>query len=219
MGLEDVCSCKCGVESPDVKFTKSRLICTFITINLIAAALGLNELASSNQGEVILGRTSLIQSQTVKNIPFGDSTIAEAVLIQNYDFGDDDVCSRVSDSNLSISKAECESMRSTSVVWLGLGITAILLLFVTFIFLLRIECRKLCSKCMRQICIALLSTSLLLVLISWIILITSPISDNFSAFGTSFWITVAASVLNLVVVTLSIVEYQKVGGGAASAAK
>eukprot|EP00483_Globobulimina_turgida_P009580 UN09599 len=71
---------------------------------------------------------------------------------------------------------------------------------------------------MRKICIGLLSLSLLSILLSWVLLIASPIATNFNAFGSSFWVTVLASITNLVVLILSITEYRKVGGGAASAA-
>lgn len=72
---------------------------------------------------------------------------------------------------------------------------------------------------MRQICIALIFISFLFILLSWILLIASPIPSNFNSLGSSFWVTVLASITNLVVLILSIIEYRKVGGGAASAAK
>lgn len=147
--MDTCCSCKCGVESPDVQMSKSRLIFTFITINLVAAALGLNELAISNKGETNLGRTSLIESRTVKNIPLQriNGTIDEATLIQEYLFQDENVCNRISNSDtLQITNDECENIRNASVGWLGLGVVSILILFILFLLLLRIECRKLCSK-------------------------------------------------------------------------
>ena len=72
---------------------------------------------------------------------------------------------------------------------------------------------------MRQICIVLISISFLFVSASWILLIASPIPSNFNALGSSFWVTVLASITNLIVLIISIIEYRKVGGGAASAAK
>ena len=128
--------------------SKSRLIFTFITINLIAAALGLNELAISNKGNTNLGRTSLIQSQTFNNIDVGNNiTIEQATIIQIYEFQEDNICDKISSSDtLSISSNECQSIRTSSVAWLGLGVFSILLLFIIFLLLLRIECRKLCSK-------------------------------------------------------------------------
>merc|ERR1712154_52254 len=119
---------------------------------------------------------------------------------------------------MGISESECEDIRTASVGWLGLGVMAILLLFVMILLLLRIECRKLCSKTMRQICIGLIALSLLFNMISWILLVASPISDNFDGLGSSFWVTVLASITNLIVLVISIYEYIKVGGGAASAA-
>merc|ERR1712154_149107 len=210
-----------GVESPDVKYCKSRLIFTFITINLMAAGLGLNKLAESNSGNTTLGRTSLIQSQTVQNIPFPgtNTTIEEATLITEYQFQDDDVCQRINNGNLAITESECDDIRTASVAWIGMGVASILLLFVLFLFLLRIECRKLCSKRMRQICIGLLCLSFLLTTSSWIALIASPIPSNFDALGSSFWITMLSSITTLIVLIISIFEYNKVGGGAASAAK
>ena len=72
---------------------------------------------------------------------------------------------------------------------------------------------------MRQICIALLSISFIFTLVSWVLLVASPIPSSFNALGASFWVTVLASITNLIVLILSIIEYRKVGGGAASAAK
>ena len=150
--MESCCSCKCGVESPDVQMSKSRLIFTFITINLIAAALGLNRLAISNSGDTTLGRTSLVHSRTVTNVPFGDEVIEEATLIQEYEFAESGVCTDIGSSlTLDISKADCQDIRNASVGWTGLGIISILILFVLLLLLLRIECRKLCSKRMSYV--------------------------------------------------------------------
>eukprot|EP00485_Elphidium_margaritaceum_P011047 CAMPEP_0202702226 /NCGR_PEP_ID=MMETSP1385-20130828/15253_1 /ASSEMBLY_ACC=CAM_ASM_000861 /TAXON_ID=933848 /ORGANISM="Elphidium margaritaceum" /LENGTH=215 /DNA_ID=CAMNT_0049359841 /DNA_START=153 /DNA_END=800 /DNA_ORIENTATION=- len=215
--MEKVCSCKCGVESPDVHYSKSRLIFTFITINLMAAALGLNELATSNRRMVILGRTNLMRTQTVNNLSFENITIETAELNEDYPFTDSGVCQRIDQSGL-LSEDECGDVRVSMVSWLGLGVTSILILFVVFILLLRIECRKLCSKAMRQACIALLTLSLLFMTVAWILLIASPIPSNFNSLGSSFWITLLASTTNLAVLIISFVEYNKVGGGAASAA-
>merc|ERR1712154_193993 len=119
---------------------------------------------------------------------------------------------------VGITEDECEDIRTASVGWLGLGVMSILLLFVMILLLLRIECRKLCSKPMRQICIGLIALSLLFNMISWILLVASPIPDNFDGLGSSFWVTVLASITNMIVSVISIREYIKVGGGAASAA-
>ena len=71
---------------------------------------------------------------------------------------------------------------------------------------------------MRQICIVLLLITFIFVLSSWSLLVASPIPSNFDILGSSFWITVLASITNLSVLIISIIEYKKVGGGAASAA-
>ena len=71
---------------------------------------------------------------------------------------------------------------------------------------------------MRQICIALLLITFIFILASWVLLIASPIPSNFDYLGSSFWVTVLASITNFTVLIISIVEYRKVGGGAASAA-
>ena len=72
---------------------------------------------------------------------------------------------------------------------------------------------------MRQILIAFLTISFIFVLTSWILLIVSPIPANFDYLGSSFWITILASLSNLIVLILSIVEYRKVGGGVAAVSK
>merc|ERR1712087_514716 len=166
----------------------------------------------------LLGRTSLELYSTVQLADLGVPGDSEATIIVEHDFADDNVCDDIS-ATTDISAGDCEDIRTASVSWLGLGIVAILMLFVIFMFLLRIECRKLCSKPMRQICIAMLTVSFILMLTSWAVLVASPIASNFDTFASSFWVTVMASVSNLVVLVISIMEYQKVGGGAAPAAK
>ena len=151
--VESCCTCKFGVESPDVKYSRSRLIFTFITINLLAAALGLNRLAltrGNGDDETILGRTSLVEATTV-TVNVSDTTISGVITLE-FDFTDDTVCDEIAarslsaDSTFNINNSECESIRKGSVSWLALDVVAILLQFVLILLLMRIECRKLCSK-------------------------------------------------------------------------
>ncbi len=65
----------------------------------------------------------------------------------------------------------------------------------------------------------LLFISFVMIASSWIVLIASPIPSNFDTMASSFWVTMLASLTNLAVLVLSGMEYYKVGGGAASAAK
>eukprot|EP01084_Bolivina_argentea_P201931 345089_1 len=107
MSMEACCSCKCGVESPDVHHSKSRLLFTFITINLIAAALGLNELAQSSSPDTNLGRTSLIESET-GTATINNKTKEDVTIITEYSFADNDACDNVNDGDLGITKTNCE---------------------------------------------------------------------------------------------------------------
>ena len=157
--VESCCTCKFGVESPDVKYAKSRLIFTFITINLLAAAMGLNRLAltkGDGDDETILGRTSLVQTTTIDVLVGNNQSVSGAITLE-FEFTESDVCddiASVSDGGdnsgveptFNINKSQCESIKSGSVSWLALGVVAILIQFVLILLLMRIECRKLCSK-------------------------------------------------------------------------
>ena len=148
-------SLKCGQESPDVRYTKSRLISTFITINLIAAGLGLNSLAfTKNDNELTseLGRIALVDTldlsgENIQTNKFGNVTLVDGLVQVTYDFLGNDACDTISQKDqLPISLDDCKKIRKATISWTGLCIFSILIAFVLFALLFRIECRKLVSK-------------------------------------------------------------------------
>lgn len=56
---------------------------------------------------------------------------------------------------------------------------------------------------------------MVLLFMSWILLIASPINSDFDDLGASFWVILLASLVSLLLVIVSLIEYHNTGGGTA----
>jgi hypothetical protein len=100
-----------------------------LTINLIAAALGLNELATTEKSKYmkILERTSMTETLEIKNAQFGNANqTISGTFIQSYSFTNSKGCEDIGESLLlDISDDDCNDIRTATVAWLGLCVIAI----------------------------------------------------------------------------------------------
>jgi len=203
------CSCKCGEERADVQYSRTRLVLTFVTINVIAAALGANQLAySTGNPSKTWERTSISETETASG---GTSTIT-------IDLTKSNGCT---DAELitGISKSTCSTLVVAGGGWTAMGVLSILILFAVLILLLRIECRKLCSTSLRLSLLMLITIAWLFILIAWGIVAGSPALSFFDTLGSSFGVMICANLFCTALFVYSVMDYrQAIANGPAPAA-
>jgi len=205
--MDDCCSCKCGEERADVTYGRTRLILLFLTINFAAAALGVNQLAyKTSNGTTTTARR--LDIEVTASFSFQNQTFQAS---STYNYLEHDACQNIAKDSgfltVSISETDCKKIISASSGWVVLGALAIVLYSFVFALVLSVECRKLCSRNMRIICLALGSLGLLFYWIAWIAVVGSPIGKDFDhQFGSSVGLMVIASLLSSAFVVISGME-------------
>jgi len=205
-------SCKCGQEKADVSFGRSRLLIIFITINLIAAALGVDKLATGKVSGVtyVLGRSQVVAISSSSFNSSGSFSGATATETFTVDYTSSNGCQTLVNFGFqSITLSDCKKIVDASEVWTAFGVLAVLTFFVLFLLICRIEFRQLVSQPMRLICIGLAFWGMLCTLIAFADLSSSPILKYFNAFGSSFALMVTATVVSFLYILLSFQELKK----------